>query len=133
MRGATRVQDAAGIRQVLHQQAGPAGMVEMNVRQENKVDVGDIEALLTQRIQQQRYGIVGAGIDERAAALFDDEVTGVLQRAQIFSVDGDDAIVECRYVRALIQAWSSRVLSGWRNNEQAGECLPQQAALPAPS
>jgi hypothetical protein len=90
---------------VLHQQPGTARMIEVDMGQENKVDVGNVQALLRQRIQQQRHGCVGTGIDECATALFDDQVARVLQRAQVFGVDGKDAIVESGYVRAFIQAW----------------------------
>ena len=49
--------------------------------------------------------MVGASINEGAPARFDDQVTRILLRAQVFGVDGEDAIVEGRNMRAFIQAW----------------------------
>ena len=46
MWGAPRMHDAARVWQVLHEQAGAAGMVKVYMRQENKVDVADIKVLL---------------------------------------------------------------------------------------
>ena len=49
--------------------------------------------------------MIRARVDERATTLFDNQVTRILLWAQVFSIDGDDAIVEGGYVRAFIQAW----------------------------
>ena len=53
-------------------------MIQVDVRQEHVIDVGDVETLLPQPVEQQRYAVVGAGIDERAATVFHDQVAGIL-------------------------------------------------------
>jgi len=90
----TRVHDTARIRQVLHQQPGATCMVEVNMRQEDKINIANAEALLFEGIQKKRHRRIGARIDERTVTTFDDQVAGILDWAQILGVDGDDAIVK---------------------------------------
>ena len=68
-------------------------MIKMNVRQENVIDVCNVEALLVQRINQQRNTVVCSGIDERGAAALNDQVAGILQGSLILCVDGRNAII----------------------------------------
>jgi hypothetical protein len=70
--------DTTRVRQALHQQSGATGMIEMNVRQENVINVTDIQVLLTQTVQQEGDAIVRAGINECTPAILDNEVTRVL-------------------------------------------------------
>ena len=127
------VQHTTGIWQVLHKQPRPTRMIEVNVRQEHVVDVRDVETLLPKGVEQQWYGIVGAGINERPTAALDNQVARVLERTQVFRVDGDDAIVECRRVRVLIQAASSRGRRGARSSVPATRRPRRQLASPAPT
>jgi hypothetical protein len=85
--------DAARPGQALHEQTGATSVIEMNVCQENIIDVDGIQALLPQGVEQQRNAVVGAGIHECATPLLDNQVARILNRAQIFRVDGDNAIV----------------------------------------
>lgn len=92
--GATRMNDTAGIGQLLHQEARSASMVQVNMRKENVVNITHVEVLLMQRIDEQRHAVVGSGIDEGRAAAFNNQVAGVLQGSRILSIDGRDAIVK---------------------------------------
>jgi hypothetical protein len=105
------VQDTARVWQVLHEQARAAGVIEMNVRQEDVVNIRNVKVLLSERVEQQRYRVVRARIDERGVATFHDQVARVLQWAQVFGIDGNDAIVEGGYVGALTQVYSGSVVS----------------------
>ncbi len=92
----SRVAHASRIRQRLHQRSGTAGMIEMHVSYEYKVDVSGIQALLLERIQEQRHAVVDAGVDKCRSAAFIDQVTGIMQRSLVLGVDGRNAIVEHR-------------------------------------
>jgi hypothetical protein len=61
-----------GIRQMLHQQAGTARMIEVHVCQEYEVDVRPVNPGLVQCPQQQRHAVIDASVDESRAALFND-------------------------------------------------------------
>jgi hypothetical protein len=78
VRRAARVNDTPCVRQVLHQQAGTASMIEVNMRQENKVDVADVETLSLQPVEKERHAVIRPGIDESTPAAFNDEVTRIL-------------------------------------------------------
>jgi len=78
-------------------------MVEVNVRQEYKIDSGWFQPLLLQGIQQQRYAVIGARIDKRAPTALRDQVTGILNRAKVLGIDGDNAIVEGCYLGVTTQ------------------------------
>jgi hypothetical protein len=78
MRRPARVEDAARVWQVLHQQASAASMIEVNMRQEDKVDITDVKTLLLQPVQKERNAVIRPGIDESAPAALDNEVTRVL-------------------------------------------------------
>lgn len=91
------MQHATRIRQVLHEQAGTARMIEMNVRKKYIFDCVDREVLLSQRVEQQRHAAVGARINERGGAVLNDEVARVLERTRILSVYRNNARVQrCR-------------------------------------
>ena len=51
-----------------HQRAGRAGVIEMNVRQQNRAHVGHRDARLLERRAQRRQRARRSGIDERHAA-----------------------------------------------------------------
>jgi len=48
------------------------------MRQEDKVDVRDVETLLLQPIQKERNAVIRPGIDESAPATLNNEMTRVL-------------------------------------------------------
>ena len=53
--------------------------------------------VLRKGVEQQRHTVIYAGIDKRRAALFHNQMTGVLEWTRVFGIDGDYAIVElCR-------------------------------------
>jgi hypothetical protein len=72
------VNDAAGIWQLLHQQAGSTGMIEVNMRQEDEVDVPNVDILLTQAVEKKRDAGVRAGIDKSTPATLHNKVTRIL-------------------------------------------------------
>jgi hypothetical protein len=100
---AARVDNAARVWQVLHQQAGTAGMIEMNMCQEDKVDIGSVEVLLLQRIEKPRHGIVRARVNKSTPAALYDEVTRILQRPEVLGINGENAIAEHRLLTEIIQ------------------------------
>jgi len=53
-------------------------MIEVNMRQEDKVDITDVKTLLLQPVQKERNAVIRPGIDESAPAALDNEVTRVL-------------------------------------------------------
>ena len=103
VRGAARMQYGLRVGQLVHQQAGAAGMIEVYVCQENIVDRTRVEVLLAQRIEQQRHAGVGAGIDKRGAPVRDQQVARVEQRPDVVGVDGRDAITHFRQQRLLVR------------------------------
>ncbi len=69
------------------------------MRKEDVLDVTDIEVLLFKSIDQQWNTAAYAGIDERSTTTFNDQMAGILQRALVFGVDGNDAIIELYCLR----------------------------------
>ena len=104
VRRAARVQHRAGIRQRLHQLAGPARMIEVHVRQEQVVDLLARDADLVQRREQPGCGRRGAGIDERRAAVIDHEVARREPRTQVEGIDQEDPAAQ----RLGQRGWRSR-------------------------
>ena len=64
-------------RQLLHQQADAAGVVEVDVGRDDEVDRVGVEPGGGERGEQARHRVVGAGVDEGGAAALDDQVGGV--------------------------------------------------------
>ncbi len=96
-----RMQNTKRIRQLLHQKACAAGVVKVHVREKDVVDVAHIQILLGQCIKKKRYAVVDTRIDECRPATVVYKVARILQRAGVFGVDGDDAIIECCRLRAV--------------------------------
>ena len=92
MRRAARVDHGAGIRQLLEQGAGAAGVVQMDVGEDQPVHVGRREACGFQPAQQRRHRVRGAAVDEGGAAVLDDQVGRIEQRAVETGVDDMDAV-----------------------------------------
>ncbi len=96
MRRAARVQNRLRIRQCLHERAGPAGVIEVHVSEQQQIDraTGDPETL--ERVQQIGNRKRGADIDERRAPAVLDDVRGREPRAHVLGIDGGDAMrVSC--------------------------------------
>ena len=91
---AARVQHGPGIRQRLHQLAGPARMVEVDVGQEQVVDLLASDADFVERCEQPGGGRRGAGINERRAAVVDHEVARGQAGAQIEGVDQEHPVAQ---------------------------------------
>ena len=91
---AARMDDEPRVRQVLHQQARAAGMVEMDVGRDDVVDRVDADAGASERREQARDGVVGARVDEGGAAALDDQVGRVEERAMKAGVDDADAVAD---------------------------------------
>ena len=92
VRRSARMHDCTGIGQGSHQLACATSMIEMDVRQEQPVHRGAIDARFLECRQQSGYGVSGATVDECGSALVDDEVNGIELRHQILGVDGVDAV-----------------------------------------
>ena len=91
---AARMDDEPRARQVLHQQADAARVVEVDVGRDDVVDGVDVEPCGGERGEQARHRMVRAGIDERRAAALDDQVGGVEERPMKAGVDDVDAVRE---------------------------------------
>ena len=85
--------DANRVRQLLHKEACATRVIEVNVREENVVDIRNAEALLLQRVKQERNTVVRSSIHERSTTALYDQVTRILQGSRILSIDGGDAII----------------------------------------
>ncbi len=91
---AARMDDEPRARQVLHQQADAARVVEVDVGRDDVVDGVDVESCGGEGGEQARHRMVRAGIDERRAAALDDQVGGVEERPMKARVDDVDAVRE---------------------------------------
>ena len=74
------MQHGNGIRQCLHQEARTAGVIQVDVCQEQVVDIGDIDVFLGQGCQQDRDARVDATVDESGSSVFDHEMARVKTR-----------------------------------------------------
>ena len=86
------MQQRLRVRQLAHQGAGAAGVVEMHVRQQQVVDGCARHAELVERGEQVRYRVVGADIDERRAPGVDDDMRRGVTCVQVFDIDRGDAV-----------------------------------------
>jgi len=80
------------VRELLHQAARPAGVIEMHVRQQQVVDRLPRHAELLKPGEEVRDGRVGSHIDEGRTARIDDDVRGRVSRVQVLAIDGADAV-----------------------------------------
>lgn len=94
VRRSARMHDEARPWQLRKQQSGPAGMVEVHMGRNHEVDRVQREADGVDRIEQAWDRMVGAGVDERAAAVLDDQVARIEARAEKAGVDDMDAVIE---------------------------------------
>ena len=96
----TRMYHGARIGQRLHQQAGTTRVIQVDVGQKHVVDIGRIERPTIEGFEQTGNARVGAGVDERAAAVVRDEVTGVEQRSNVVRIDRCNAETKVSRARA---------------------------------
>lgn len=90
---AARMDDELGVREFAHERAGAAGVVEVDMGEDDVIDSIAAEADLVQRFLHIGQRVVAAGIDEGNAAVVDDHVDGGQDGAHIAGVEGDDAVV----------------------------------------
>ena len=69
MRGAAGMQNRAGVRQFLHEQAGPTRMIQVHVGEKDIVHGFTSDPEHLQRGQQMRHRVIRTDIDESRAAL----------------------------------------------------------------
>ena len=92
--GAPRVRGATGVRQVAHQLARATGVVEVDVRRQDPVDLVAPDAACLERCEQIRHRQRGARIHERRTPVVHQKVAGVKLRPDIVGVDGRNAVRE---------------------------------------
>jgi len=95
--------------------------------EENEIDVLRIEVLLPQSIDQERHAVIRSGVNERRSAALNDQVAGILQWPRVLGIDGKNAIVKLRYLRAV----SGQALLGLRCFEtiEAGEVFSKKCKV----
>jgi hypothetical protein len=98
VRRAAWVDNALGIRQLLHQEPRAACMIQMYMCQKYEVDVTDIKVLLVQGIDKQHYAIVSAGIHESRAVIVNNQVARVQHWAHILGINSKNTTVQLRGV-----------------------------------
>ncbi len=54
-----------------------------------------------ERINQKRNAVVGPRINKSRTTAFDDQMTGILEGAGVFGIDGGDAVVDLRRLGAV--------------------------------
>jgi hypothetical protein len=79
--------DTARIRQLAHERAGTARVIEMYVRQENPIDIGRSDSLLGERFEQARHGMRSANVDKRRTSGIDEQMARREPRPYILNVD----------------------------------------------
>ncbi len=77
MAGAARMHHQTRLRQLRHQFAGAAGMVQMHVGQDQPVDIRGCQSGIVQGLHQTWQGMPGAAVDEGRASVLHDQVGGV--------------------------------------------------------
>ncbi len=80
MAGAPGMHDGMSIRQFPHQFTGTAGVVEMNVGQENILNIADIPIQLLQGLEQKFHAVIRASIDKSGVSIFNHQVAGIEPR-----------------------------------------------------
>jgi hypothetical protein len=108
---ATWMHNQFGIRAGRDEGAGGAGVVEVDVGDDDEIHRFRRHTQIGQGGQDMRHGIVGAGIDNRGVALFNDQVHGGEPGADIFGIQGDDA--ERVVMRCCGDHGSRRVFCGY--------------------
>jgi len=94
VRCAARVQHSFRVWQMSHELPGATGVIEVYVRQENVVNITNIEVLLFEAIQQKWHAEVCAGVNESSSAAFDNQVTCIKQRSNVVGINGCNAMIQ---------------------------------------
>ena len=92
MRGTAGMQNGAGVRELLHQQAGSTRMIQMDMGEKDIVHGCTRDPEYLQRGQQVRNRVVRTDIDESRAALVLNDVRGGVTRIKILGIDSRDAV-----------------------------------------
>src|SRR5579862_850873 len=92
MRRATGVQQRTGVRQLAHQEARSARMIEVDVGEEQVIHGGWRDAELREGREQVGNTCVGTDIHEDRATLVLDHVRGRMTGIEILSIDRGDAV-----------------------------------------
>ncbi|MNM41671.1 hypothetical protein D3C81_524940 [compost metagenome] len=91
VRRAARMQHRTRIRQLLHQQASAAGMIQVHVGQQQPVHRLHAQPVVGQGLQHRRHRQAGTAVDERGTTIFDDQVGGIEIGPLETGIDGVDA------------------------------------------
>ncbi len=91
VRRTARVQHCLCVGQLLHQQAGAAGVVQVHVREQQPVHRVNGQTRVGQRLQHRRHRQAGATVDERGAVVFNDQIGRVEVGTLEAGIDGVDA------------------------------------------
>lgn len=86
MRRTARVHDDFRVRQFFQQGARATGVIKVNVRKQDVIDVLDRDILQLQRVQQRRHGMRGAGVNESGMAVAHDKMAGIKLRLDVAGV-----------------------------------------------
>jgi hypothetical protein len=79
-----------------HQRPGAPAVIEVDVGRHHVIDVVGRQPELPERLEGARCGEAGPGVDERGAAILDDQVEGIECRADVAGIDAGDAVVKGR-------------------------------------
>ena len=74
VRRAARMHHQPGFGKGLHHRPGPAGVIQMDVGQENVIDAGRRQSQAPQGVQYPRQAGVGGGVHHGDPAAFDEEI-----------------------------------------------------------
>ena len=88
-----RMHHQLGLGQFAHQRAGTAGVVEVDVAEDDVIDRIATQAQLIERRQHIRQRIVAAGIDQRHPPIVDNQVDRRQDRTDIAGVKGMNAVL----------------------------------------
>ena len=92
MRRPPGMDNGDGIGKSFHQKPCATGMVKVNMRQQDIVDLIASESFFFQSFEQIRYSVVGAGIHEGRPALIDQQMTGRETGSQIVRINRTDVM-----------------------------------------
>ena len=81
--GAARMHGELRIGQLGHQQPGAAGMIKVDVGENQVIDIGLAQAAGMQGSEDMRHRAVDRAIDHRDTAVFNDQMNGVELRTQV--------------------------------------------------
>ena len=86
--------DGNGIGESFHQKPGTTCVIKVDMRQQDIIDLVATDSFFFKSRQQQRHGVVCAGIHESRPALVDHQMTGCETGPQIFRIYRADVVRE---------------------------------------